>query len=619
MLQSSCRAGLLAASIAILSLIAACGTHTSARLSAVDLGTDQSQALNHLLDDYLTFSGEPGVALAIETGARNYQGAAGLRDLATGQAMTPTTQFRIGSGTKLFIITLAMKLHERGLLGLDDPLGKYVEQFPKWSAITIRQLAAMRSGIPDYLFDKTLWAAVTLQPRKVRTPQSLLAFVQNQPLLAPPGTSCRYSNTNYLLLGMVIEKITGRPVDELIQTQLLGPLGLAGTVFDKQGDPLPALAHGYVKTDAISDAFGLPRFLAPVVFSLQRVNGLADMTYRYHPSISSTAGSIVSTPVDVARFIDHLFKGDVLSSASMATLKETQACVILGKPFDYGVGLLRLPSELGDLYGHNSLSYGYRTRSFHAEAAGFSFSLMTNRVPDQGDALQDEILRTLATTPAPARSSACAVPADWQTPQSGDHLKLRFRGRINSENAAALAHGIGSGDVRIGGRNYPLDGAYFSARQAGADVVIATASAPRYEHVHSRDLRISVHLNLPAMQETMVQGRGRYAFTVRDEDAPVVLVRDYTHVGDQQKACVIAIAHGQRSSAVDICAAPAQPSAFAFDLEQVRASSSDPEMIKLFATLALETRSKVIKDYLVSQAIPACECRGRDGVAVACD
>ena len=126
--------------------------------------------------------------------------------------MSVDDHFRIGSNTKTMTSTVILQLVQEGKLALDDPIGKYIPGVPNGDQITIAQLSEMRSGLYSYTFDPRFNETLDKQPQKVWTPQELMDIAFTHPPNAEPGTTFEYSNTNIILLGMVIEQLTGRPL-----------------------------------------------------------------------------------------------------------------------------------------------------------------------------------------------------------------------------------------------------------------------------------------------------------------------------------------------------------------------------------------------------------------------
>src|SRR5829696_8256573 len=159
--------------------------------------------------------------------------------------MAPDLYMRIGSTTKTFTVTAILMLADQGKLGLDDPIDRYVEGVPSGKQITLRQLAAMRSGLYNYGDDTN--PKLPEEPFRQWTPRELLETAFRHPLLFPPGSAFDYSNTNTVLLGVVVEKVSGQSLASFIEQNILKPQGMNRTVFPAAAEFPPPHAQGYFK------------------------------------------------------------------------------------------------------------------------------------------------------------------------------------------------------------------------------------------------------------------------------------------------------------------------------------------------------------------------------------
>ena len=172
----------------------------------------------------------PGAIVGIwQDGREPYVRAFGVRDTATRQPMATDLYMRIGSNSKAFTVTAILMLADQGKLGLDDPIDRFVEGVPSGNQITLRRLAAMRSGLYDYSDDTN--PKLPQQPFRQWTPRELLEIGLRYPLLFPPGSDFDYSNTNPVLLGIVVEKVSGQSLASFIEENILKPEGMTRTVF----------------------------------------------------------------------------------------------------------------------------------------------------------------------------------------------------------------------------------------------------------------------------------------------------------------------------------------------------------------------------------------------------
>lgn len=226
--------------------------------------------------------------------------------------LTNDSQYQIGSITKSYITAIILQMEGEGRyhFSIDDPLEKFLPEYSQWQGVTIRQLMNMTSGIPSYSNDENFANTFLDNPYRDMSPTELVGFVAQQSLLFKPGTQWDYSNTNYLLLGMIIEKLTGHSLTDEINHRLIAPLHLTHTIyapFKPTPDLLKQMVHGYSyrRTD---DTSRLPLGLDVTNFSL---------------SWAGAAGAIVSNAEDVAKWAKALYTpGVVLNAAQWAKLTQ---------------------------------------------------------------------------------------------------------------------------------------------------------------------------------------------------------------------------------------------------------------------------------------------------------
>ena len=279
--------------------------------------------------DKLVADGVPGVIIMTRRGQVS-DVVAGLADEATGQPMRPVDRVHIGSITKTFIATVVLQLAAEGRLSLNDSVQKWLPGVITGhgyhpAQITIRQLLQHTSGIRDYTSDPRFQTARALA--QTWRPQQLVDIALR---LGPPVHGWLYSNTNYILLGMIIQKVTGHsPITE-IRRRILAPLGLHGTSFPLTSKQIPApYAHGYY--------------------------GPIDVTNLVNPSVAWTAGAMISTVDDVARFYRALLTGRLLPPAQQRELLTTIPVDDPGELFaeHYGLGIYRVQLPCGIAWGHD--------------------------------------------------------------------------------------------------------------------------------------------------------------------------------------------------------------------------------------------------------------------------
>jgi D-alanyl-D-alanine carboxypeptidase len=295
-------------------------------------------------------AGVPGVVVRVQDAhstARDY--TAGVDDLTTGTALRPNAQFRVGSITKTFVATIILQLVGEGRLSLDEPVAQRLPRLLRNGAqITVRQLLNHTSGLPDYANDPELLAGIV--QNRVWHPRELIAIAAKHPQLFPPGSAWSYSNTNYIVAGLLIEAVTGHPLARELDRRIFSPLHLNHTSFPVGNAPLTGYyVHGYLTTEVNPTPDGQP----------------LDVT-GYNPSHAWAAGAIVSTATDLSTFYQALMHARLISPALLAQMKKTVA----EDPTDpntivrYGLGLERVKDTCGVNWGHGGAIFGYQDLAY---------------------------------------------------------------------------------------------------------------------------------------------------------------------------------------------------------------------------------------------------------------
>jgi D-alanyl-D-alanine carboxypeptidase len=281
--------------------------------------------------------GIPGAIVGLWTPKGSYVRAFGVSDTVSRSPMRAKFTQLIGSITKTFTVTAVLQLVDQGRVGLDDPISKYVAGVPDGDQITIRELARMQSGLFDYLNDEGFENAILADPHQDWTADQLLRIAFQHPLVFPPGTNFRYTNTNTVLLGTLVQAVTGQPIDSYIDQHLLQPLHLDHTGFPT-GRAIPGPhAQGYVDVPSESK--------------------LVDVT-DWNFSWGGAAGAMYSN-LDHMRVWARAFgTGALLTPATQAERLETVPYPGEPEGTTYGLGLEGFSGWLGhcgDLFGSNSL------------------------------------------------------------------------------------------------------------------------------------------------------------------------------------------------------------------------------------------------------------------------
>ncbi|HEY1977630.1 MAG TPA: serine hydrolase domain-containing protein [Candidatus Baltobacteraceae bacterium] len=304
----------------------------------------------------------PGVVVAITIpGKGSYIVARGKGDPATGKAMSLDDHVRIGSVTKTFTVTLLLQLADKKRLSLDDPVSKYEPFVPNGKNITLRMLANMTSGLFSYTFDKQFVHDLFSDPHRPWTPRQLvdISIKHKPPFL--PGKGWQYCNTNTVLLGMILEKVTKHAIGDDFKTMSFAPLGLTNTFWPTGGNMPSPYAHG---------------------FSIQPLNKEKVDASLWNPSWGFTAGQIVSNAQDLRTWVKAYTTGAQLSAAIQ---KQRLTWVTLPPnvpDHKYGLGI---GFDHGWL-GHTGELPGYNTAAFYLPAQDATMVIEVNSdIPGPND------------------------------------------------------------------------------------------------------------------------------------------------------------------------------------------------------------------------------------------
>ena len=198
------------------------------------LSAETAALLQRVLDEHVAFSADPGVTAAVRTPAGAWwTGSAGAADLSDDSPMAPDQRFRAGSNTKPIVAAAVLQLVEEGYISLDAPLTDYLPDYDDWSDVTVRMLLNMRSGIPDFLANTTFMLGALAAPNEPVTPEAVVEAGRAQGMNFEPGTDGAYTNTSYVLLGLIIEAVTGNDALDEIEERILVPLGMEDSYFDR--------------------------------------------------------------------------------------------------------------------------------------------------------------------------------------------------------------------------------------------------------------------------------------------------------------------------------------------------------------------------------------------------
>jgi D-alanyl-D-alanine carboxypeptidase len=351
--------------------------------------------LRRLLDQ-LVAAGAPGAAALVRQDHQVTQAARGLADLRSGRRMRPGLNYRAGSLTKPFVATVVLQLVAQGKLSLSDTVERWLPGIlPYGGQVSIRQLLNHSSGIPDNALEPLLQLYLTSDGRsRAWTPRELVALIADQPLEFPPGTAFAYSNTDYVLAGMIVQAATGRTLGQELNRRIIRPLRLGDTFFPVNRPDIPG-----------------PNPRGYSLFLEDETSPLLDFTV-YNPSLAWGAGNLISDLRDLTRFFRALLGGRLLPPRLLA---EMTTPVDTPQPgLGYGLGLVVIETPAGRLIGHDGAIPGFLNNIWSTPDGRRQFGVMINQLFAPTALIQafDQVVRELSARlleAAPVRGASTSA------------------------------------------------------------------------------------------------------------------------------------------------------------------------------------------------------------------
>lgn len=371
---------------------------TSAQRPAAPPAVVVRAQVDSLARAFVATAGAPGISVQVVRGRDTLVSAGyGMADLENRVPAAPSTVYRIGSITKQFTASAVMRLVEQGKLSLDDSIGALLPNLPeKWRGVTIRQLLNHTSGIPSYTNIGPAWIR---RWGEDMPPDTLVALTARDSVWFAPGAQWRYDNSGYVVLGMLVERLTGESYASYIETNLVRPLGLQHTVYCDERRIIPGRARGYERE---ADGWRNATYLS--------------MTQPY------AAGALCSTVGDLARWNALLAAGRVVSAASYKAMTTPLGAA---QRNHYGFGL-----GADSLAGHFMVSHGGGINGFNTDNAYFpgdslSVTVLTNSGASRPGPLLQNIARAALGVPLVGEPPRVSL-----TPQE----RRRYAGRYEIQN-----------------------------------------------------------------------------------------------------------------------------------------------------------------------------------------
>ncbi|MFH1149005.1 MAG: serine hydrolase domain-containing protein [Actinomycetota bacterium] len=297
----------------------------------------------------------PGAVVGIWIpGQGTWVKARGVSDIATGAPMDLSDRVRIGSMTKTYVATVVLQLVGEGKMSLEDPLGVFIPWFPGGQGITIRQLLNHTSGLFDFVSDQEFDELVTSDPLRKWKPEELVAYATANPPYFEPGAGWRYSNTNYVLLGMVVEALTGRPLAAEVTDRVINPLGLNATRYPDGPSIEGPHSAGYNELDG----------------------ALVDWT-NLDPSAGAGSAAMISNLWDLKTWTEALAHGRLVEPGLQAERLQWEITTDTTGQRTYGLGLL----NFAGFVGHDGNAFGYSVSAYYHPPTRATIVVIFNKVP----------------------------------------------------------------------------------------------------------------------------------------------------------------------------------------------------------------------------------------------
>ena len=385
-------------------------------------GTDEAAVkarLEQVAQSYTAGNAYMGTVLVVDGDKVLLDKGYGMADLGWGNANAPDVKFHLGSLTKQFTAALVLLLQEDGKLKIDDPVSKYLPDAPKtWEKITLAELLGHTSGIPNFT-DTKEFGVWRMSPHTV---DEELAFFKDKPLDFEPGSKFAYSNSNFEVLGAVIEKVSGKKYVDMLQERILTPLGMKDSGLDTDELILPRRAQGY----------------------MQGKDGLV-LARSESMTVPWAAGSMYSTTGDLLKWEHGLFGGKVLNADSL------KAMTTPGKG-NYGLGVFISDKDGVKVVDHGGGIEGFNTHLAYVPEKRIAIVVLGNVNGGAPGQMGGQLLDVVLGKPVTLASERKAVPIPK------DEL-AKFVGVYDLEVGVTITFAVGADGLtgQVGGQQaFPL-------------------------------------------------------------------------------------------------------------------------------------------------------------------
>ncbi len=428
----------VAATVAVLALIGpACtappagtpsaGTSTAASADPTTtppvsgLKTIDQAALQAVVDQTAEELLVPGYLVLLRAPQGEFVAASGTTKLGEKSLPTADTHFRIASITKTMTSAATLLLAQEGKLSLDDPVTKYIPSVPNGQNISIAQLLEMRSGLYSFTDSPAITTSLDDDPTKVWKPQQLLDIAFAQPPNFAPGAEYEYSNTNYVLLGLIAEMLYGQPIATVFEERFFKPLGMKDTMFPAvTSDAIPEpFSHGYLYGGSSTMMTGTPPY-TPAMAAEARAGALQPKDYTdVNHSFAFTAGAVISTAADLATWMKALSGGKVFNAEYQRIWQDSPKIIDPANSYNwygYGIDQLRWGKHVLDLHGGQTP--GYNSEALHDPATDMTLVIWGNLTMSLDNKYTAAFLmlkvldQIYVETPLPSKPTTTATPSE---------------------------------------------------------------------------------------------------------------------------------------------------------------------------------------------------------------
>lgn len=339
------------------------------------LPSEKASKLQQLLEKSRNRQNIPGLVMYISTPNGTWTQASGKAIVETGTPMEPSARFRIASITKTFVSVVVLQLAQEGKLQLDDTINKFLPkeilaQLPNSNQITIKQLLNHSSGLANYLTPE-FYAETRANPSSQWTAPVAIKYAYNLPPVGTPGQRFEYSDTNYILLELIVEKVTNSILTKEIRSRILTPLNMKDTFMEVRESIPGGFANGYRKVNGSRTN----------VTQLDEGNGLGD-------------GGLISTAPDLAKFIHGL-----LAEAKLLSPESLKQMLTFFKNDNYGLGIASNKTKWGQLLGHNGVMTGFRAEMHYLPSRDVTIIVLGNNEYEEIYGLVEKALDVLLSEP----------------------------------------------------------------------------------------------------------------------------------------------------------------------------------------------------------------------------